>query len=543
MNLNCKVAWLKKVKEAGGADLTEDYRWHDNERFVEVDIENFSDDDLTVLLDIVRGNKDHGSRPVVQTINMFRKLRSDPTGTKISNLQGLEKALREYIGKSEHKWVFKENSDGHVVPWYVKSIQYQPYDQRKHNDCAYTQMTLVACRNGSRVEEAVRWETPDLGETVVNLLHGKNYYVETPGAVEAYSKEMQHYLAVQGRTGEQFLVTGRAYEKNDWGYYRFGLTAMERDGVASRVVMDDMFTDEGEPKTVAQVIAPAAYWLDNKASDEQEEKVVIVPVQPYVEVYDLERHGPLFVHTANLKPYQYCPELIHKLILPAERKDLISILIAGADLQMEDIVGGKTGGIIVICTGPPGTGKTLSAEVFSESMKRPLYCVQCSQLGIDEATLENKLKQVLNRAMRWKAILLVDEADVYIHERGEDIKQNSIVGIWLRVLEHFRGIMFLTSNRETIIDDAIMSRATAWIQYDYPESSAAAEIWRVLSENYKVDLTTEDIVELGKLFPKISGRSIKNLLRLAALLASKTSVKVNVKLLKYVSQFIDLGAP
>ena len=182
----------------------------------------------------------------------------------------------------------------------------------------------------------------------------------------------------------------------------------------------------------------------------------------------------------------------------------------------------------------------MTAEVFSELIKRPLYCVQCSQLGTDEESLEKQLQTVLSRSVRWKAILLIDEADVYTHERGQDIQQNAIVGVWLRVLEHYRGVMFMTSNRDTIIDDAIMSRATAWIRYDYPDPKALVEIWRVLAENYEVELTSLDIVELCRIFPKISGRSIKSLLRLGRLLVSKKGGKVDVALLQYVSQFIDL---
>src|SRR6185295_19284784 len=104
------------------------------------------------------------------------------------------------------------------------------------------------------------------------------------------------------------------------------------------------------------------------------------------------------------------------------------------------IVAGKTGGTIVFCTGEPGTGKTLTGEVFSEVIKRPLYVVQCSQLGTDEEELEKQLKKVLRRAQRWGAILLIDEADVYVRERGDDIQQNAIVGVFLRVLEYYRGI-------------------------------------------------------------------------------------------------------
>jgi hypothetical protein len=32
-------------------------------------------------------------------------------------------------------------------------------------------------------------------------------------------------------------------------------------------------------------------------------------------------------------------------------------------------------------------------------------------------------------ATRWRAILLIDEVDVYIHERGTDVHQNANVGV------------------------------------------------------------------------------------------------------------------
>ena len=48
-------------------------------------------------------------------------------------------------------------------------------------------------------------------------------------------------------------------------------------------------------------------------------------------------------------------------------------------------------------------------------MQRPLYSVQCSQLGLEPADLERELLKIFTRAARWNAILLLDEADVYIH--------------------------------------------------------------------------------------------------------------------------------
>jgi SpoVK/Ycf46/Vps4 family AAA+-type ATPase len=163
-------------------------------------------------------------------------------------------------------------------------------------------------------------------------------------------------------------------------------------------------------------------------------------------------------------------------------------------------------------------------------------------LGTDEKTLETELRIVLSRSQRWKAILLIDEADVYVHERGDDIQQNAIVGVFLRVLEYYRGILFMTSNRETIIDDAIMSRATAWIRYEVPDKEKAKLIWRVLSTQYKAQLSLDQIAELveHEKFNEISGRTIKNLLKLAKLKSLRNKETITPEMLKYVSQFLDL---
>lgn len=59
----------------------------------------------------------------------------------------------------------------------------------------------------------------------------------------------------------------------------------------------------------------------------------------------------------------------------------------------------------------------------------------------------------------WRAVLLIDEADVFLERRSpHDINGNAIVGVFLRVLEYCTGILFLTSNRVTTIDEAFRSR-------------------------------------------------------------------------------------
>jgi AAA+ superfamily predicted ATPase len=98
--------------------------------------------------------------------------------------------------------------------------------------------------------------------------------------------------------------------------------------------------------------------------------------------------------------------------------------------------------------GPPGTGKTLTAEGISELLKCPLYMVSAGELGTDSRYLESELQKILDICHAWGAILLLDEADVFLEKRNmHDIHRNALVSIFLRQLEYFQGILFLTTNR------------------------------------------------------------------------------------------------
>lgn len=64
--------------------------------------------------------------------------------------------------------------------------------------------------------------------------------------------------------------------------------------------------------------------------------------------------------------------------------------------------------------GPPGTGKTLTAEGIAELLKRPLYMVSTGELGTRSDQLEVELNKILDVAHSWGAVLLLDEADVFL---------------------------------------------------------------------------------------------------------------------------------
>ncbi len=207
---------------------------------------------------------------------------------------------------------------------------------------------------------------------------------------------------------------------------------------------------------------------------------------------------------------------------------------------MDDIVRGKSGGATVLCAGPPGVGKTLTAEVYSEIIQRPLYRVHSGQLGLNVSTMETTLKDILTRAQRWGAVMLIDEADVYIKRRDDNIAMNAVVGVFLRVLEYFNGLLFLTTNRVDDIDEAIVSRCIALIKYNPPDDEARRRIWSVMGEQFELSLDAALVDTLVTTFPDATGRDIKGLAKLVAKYCRQKKTPANLEAFKRCAIFRGL---
>jgi ATPase family associated with various cellular activities (AAA) len=153
------------------------------------------------------------------------------------------------------------------------------------------------------------------------------------------------------------------------------------------------------------------------------------------------------------------------LVLPENHKSIVKSLVTShkfsAAKNIDDVISGKGKGLVAVLHGPPGTGKTLTAEGIAELLKCPLYMVSAGELGTDPRVLERNLTDILDIAHAWGAVLLLDEADIFLERRSiHDIHRNALVSIFLRLLEYFQGILFLTTNRVETFDDAFQSRET-----------------------------------------------------------------------------------
>ncbi|KAF4462794.1 AAA family ATPase [Fusarium albosuccineum] len=140
-------------------------------------------------------------------------------------------------------------------------------------------------------------------------------------------------------------------------------------------------------------------------------------------------------------------------------------------LDVDDIIPGKGKGLIILLYGPPGVGKTSTAETIAIATGKALFSVSVADVGTQAKHVESNLARIFALATKWQAILLIDEADVFLESRGRgnairSTDKNALVSVFLRVLEYYQGIMFLTTNQIAEFDVAIPSRIHLAIRYE-----------------------------------------------------------------------------
>ncbi|KAI1423747.1 hypothetical protein F5Y12DRAFT_514468 [Xylaria sp. FL1777] len=192
------------------------------------------------------------------------------------------------------------------------------------------------------------------------------------------------------------------------------------------------------------------------------------------------------VNLAFLKPIKANRDAFKDLVLDDEIKMTVKALIGKLATEAEgrllpwstDIVQNKGEGRIFLLHGTPGVGKTSTAECIAEATNRPLIAITSGDLGVDTYRVESSLKYFLELGQRYGALLLLDEADVYLERRrSKDIDRNGLVSTFLRALEYYRGVLFLTTNRVQAFDTAFLSRIHVALHYKNLRDEDRERIW------------------------------------------------------------------
>ncbi|MEZ5451470.1 MAG: ATP-binding protein [Thiothrix sp.] len=497
-----------------------------------------------------------------QLATLQRAMHDDHRRYQEGELERLVPDITEFLLRDGIRgWLFKANTSGKPMAYLLVRIDYTPPGEEEAG------RVLLDLKTNSMAKIATATlmirERDMLGQTIPEMLAAKGYFKETPELIAAYERSAERYFAWRADYGRQFSGRGMGivaedptatHRNTDWS--RKNVVVLSSGGGWARLVNDEEIIKDRALTLDASGDILGKYLRKAGRSNNYNSKVenatetlqsdiphgmfTDLPVQGYILMFHLELHQHVWVHVDDIEPYVYQPELKDKLILPREQTDLIDILTAEMDVLMDDIVAGKSGGTTVLCAGPPGVGKTLTAEVYSEIIKRPLYRVHSGQLGLNVTEMETALKNTLTRAQRWGAVMLIDEADVYIKRRDDNIAANAVVGVFLRVLEYFNGLLFLTTNRVDDIDEAIISRCIALIKYHPPGLDDRRKIWRVMTEQFGLVIDNTLIEQLADLLPDASGRDIKGLAKLVAKYCHHKAVPPSLDVFKRCSMFRGL---
>ena len=131
-------------------------------------------------------------------------------------------------------------------------------------------------------------------------------------------------------------------------------------------------------------------------------------------------------------------------------------------------------------------------------------------LGTNAELLERNLVETTSLAHKWGAIVLIDEADVYLEGRSlKDVQRNGLVSVFLRHLEYFQGIMFPTTNRVTAFDNAFRSRITFAMKFDDLSTNVKRKIWETFLQKMPTEKKISDKNINGLNRKNINGRQVR----------------------------------
>ncbi|KAH7058739.1 hypothetical protein B0J12DRAFT_696419 [Macrophomina phaseolina] len=241
-------------------------------------------------------------------------------------------------------------------------------------------------------------------------------------------------------------------------------------------------------------------------------------------------------HMGELGPPAYVPDAN----IGADNLNIIRALshrqISARKTWSADFIKNKGEGVVVLLHGPPGVGKTYTVERTAIGTGRPLLSLTIGDLGKNEEAIEKELSKWFDLAHRWRAVLLIDEADIFLERRrAADLARNGVVAAFLRKMEYFGGLLFLTTNRVEHIDEAFMSRVHVVIGFEKLSREKRRVIWesflqklkREMEGKIRVDTEAERFVlddeEMGAV--DWNGREIRNAFQTAISLAEFEAIE------------------
>lgn len=174
--------------------------------------------------------------------------------------------------------------------------------------------------------------------------------------------------------------------------------------------------------------------------------------------------------------------------------------------------------------GPPGTGKTLTAGLFGKLADTDVYRIDLSMViskYIGET--EKNLEKVFVKAENKNWILFFDEADALFGKRtsitdAHDKYANQEIAYLLQRLEDYNGLVILSSNMRSNVDEAFGRRLQSIIHFPVPKYYERLKLWQQSFSKHTLFANDINIEFIAEKF-ELAGGSIINIVQYASLMA------------------------
>ena len=219
------------------------------------------------------------------------------------------------------------------------------------------------------------------------------------------------------------------------------------DGTLSEALCDRLSRTEAlSPAVLSRALAVANTMSEAKSSDRDEKVEALINAQ-------LSAIGA------------------GQIVKALESTSLYSLAAVNADIDLDELAKGlsrtKSGRLCLY--GVPGTGKTAWAKHLAKILEMPIIVKRASDLlscwvGMTEKNIASAFKE----AEREKAILLIDEADSFLQDRGHSQHswETTQVNEMLTQIEAFEGIFIATTNLIETLDAASLRRFDVKVRFD-----------------------------------------------------------------------------
>jgi hypothetical protein len=496
---------------------------------VNISLDELELDGLIILQGVMKENEEDDVRKVSKLVNALKNTEN----RSVDKLDDFPKFFKEFLKTNGNPLLHSLDAELRGVAYLPIECTFVParrYDSRSESQ-PYVTITFAYNTKMQYRQFGITLHKTDMHASVPAILRRSNLMVPDETMTEDYAKVLTRYEEYGRMQAEQFWVKGQANTigGENWWANRNQLNLTYRNKPTKAVLDIDASTD-GHSHISARALQYSEVYEDKRS----------VPTHPVLPVFSMIHHTVVWVNVINMKKYKYEEGLRDKLVLPKSHVRLIGALVSNLDAlrsenESEDksrTIRAKASSSIILAKGPAGTGKTLTAEVYAEEIKRPLYEVQSGQIGTSPEEIEENLQIILNRSVRLRMPLLINEADVFIQKRGRELNQNAVVSVFLRLLEYHNGLVFLTTNRADDVDDAILSRCIAEIQYGIPGPAERLKLWEIMLAEFNVTLPKVDVRKAVLSFPEMVGRDIQNLIRLTNRVCAATEEAFSLQLLR-----------